>query len=102
MLPQMASGTGTPSRGGAGRPSTRPDGQAGGTGCAAVRGAVQLPGALACPDDGRLIRCEALLAVHAERDVEDICDYIAEYDSRKNADYVLGRVPEANVPCCST
>ena len=45
---------------------------------------------------------EALLAVHAERDVEDICDYIAEYDSRKNADYVLGRVPEANVPCCST
>ncbi len=38
------------------------------------------------------MRFEVLLTEDAERDLEDIYTYIAEYDSRRNADYVLDRL----------
>ncbi len=36
-----------------------------------------------------------LLTDDAVRDLEDIDDYIAEYDSPQNADYVLSKIEEA-------
>jgi toxin ParE1/3/4 len=38
------------------------------------------------------MRFEVLLTEDAERDLEDIYNYIAEYDSRDKADYVLDRL----------
>ena len=38
------------------------------------------------------MRYEVLLTAGAERDLEDIYDYIAEFDSPKKADYVLDRL----------
>ena len=38
------------------------------------------------------MRYEVLLTAGAEHDLEAIYDYIAEYDSRSNADYVLDRL----------
>lgn len=40
-------------------------------------------------------RHEVLLTEGAERDLEDIYDYIAEFDSPENADYVLDRLTKA-------
>ncbi len=37
---------------------------------------------------------EVLITESAERDLEDICDYIAESDSPAKAEYVLTRVAE--------
>lgn len=37
---------------------------------------------------------EVLLTQSAEQDLEDIYDYIAEYDSLENADYVLDKLME--------
>jgi toxin ParE1/3/4 len=37
---------------------------------------------------------KVLLTEDAERDLEDIYNYIAEYDSRQKADYVLDRLLE--------
>ena len=37
-------------------------------------------------------RYEVLLTAGAERDLESICDYIAEFDSTPNANYVLDRL----------
>jgi toxin ParE1/3/4 len=38
------------------------------------------------------MRFEVLLTADAERDLEDIYTYIAQYDSREKADYVLDRL----------
>ncbi len=35
---------------------------------------------------------EVLLTAGAEKDLESICDYIAEFDCQANADYVLERL----------
>lgn len=40
------------------------------------------------------MRREVLLTEDAERDLEDIYDYIAEFDSPRNADHVLDRLLE--------
>lgn len=40
------------------------------------------------------MRCLVLLTVDAERDLEDIYDYIAEHDSPRAADHVLDRLLE--------
>ena len=40
------------------------------------------------------MRFEVLLTEDAERDLEDICTYIAEHDSREKADHVLDRLLE--------
>lgn len=40
------------------------------------------------------MRREVLLTEDAERDLEDLYSYIAEFDSPKNADYVLDRLLE--------
>lgn len=40
------------------------------------------------------MRFEVLLTADAERDLEDLYDYLAEYDSRARADYVLDRLLE--------
>ena len=40
------------------------------------------------------MRFEVLLTEDAERDLEDIHSYVAEYDSRQTADYVLDRLLE--------
>jgi plasmid stabilization system protein ParE len=40
------------------------------------------------------MRFELLLTEDAERDLEDIYNYIVEYDSRQKADYVLDRILE--------
>jgi|SRR5687767_10904867 len=40
------------------------------------------------------MRREVLLTEDAERDVEDLYSYIVEFDSQKNADYVLDRLLE--------
>jgi toxin ParE1/3/4 len=40
------------------------------------------------------MRFEALLTQDAERDLEDLYNYIAEYDSRQKPDYVLDRLLE--------
>ena len=40
------------------------------------------------------MRREVLLTEDAERDLEEIYDYIAEFDSPKNADHVLDRLLE--------
>lgn len=37
---------------------------------------------------------EVLLTAGAEQDIEAIYDYIAEFDSKRNADYVLDRLLE--------
>lgn len=37
---------------------------------------------------------EVLLTEGAEQDLESICDYIAEFDCKANADYVLDRLLE--------
>jgi toxin ParE1/3/4 len=37
---------------------------------------------------------EVVLTEHAERDLEEIYDHIAAFDSRQNADYVLDRLLE--------
>lgn len=39
-------------------------------------------------------RCEVLLTEGAEKDLESIYDYIAEFDSTANANYVLDRLLE--------
>lgn len=36
-----------------------------------------------------------VLTEDALRDLDDLCGYIAEHDSRKNADYVLDRIEKA-------
>jgi toxin ParE1/3/4 len=40
------------------------------------------------------MRLEVLLTEDAERDLEDIYSYVAEYDSRQKADYLLDRLLE--------
>jgi len=40
------------------------------------------------------MRVEVLLTENAERDLEDIHSYIAQFDSPKNADHVLDRLLE--------
>ena len=40
------------------------------------------------------MRYEVLLTEDAEQDLEDLCAYIAKFDSPKNADYVLERLLE--------
>jgi toxin ParE1/3/4 len=40
------------------------------------------------------MRFKVLLTEDAERDLEDIYAYIAEYDCQRNADYVLNRLVE--------
>jgi toxin ParE1/3/4 len=40
------------------------------------------------------MRREVLLTEDAERDLEDIYDYIVEFDSRRHADHVLDRLLE--------
>ena len=42
-----------------------------------------------------MTRFEVLLTESAERDLEEIHDYIAEFDSPDKADHVLGRLLEA-------
>jgi toxin ParE1/3/4 len=42
------------------------------------------------------MRLEVLLTEDAERDLEDIHSYVAEYDSRQKADYVLDRLLEVS------
>ena len=39
-------------------------------------------------------KCEVLLTEGAEQDLESIYDYIAEFDCKANADYVLDRLLE--------
>lgn len=41
------------------------------------------------------MRCEVLITQGAERDLEEIYDHIAEFDSPEKADYVLSRLLEA-------
>lgn len=41
------------------------------------------------------MRYEVLITEGAERDIEEIYDHIAEFDSPENADYVLSRLLEA-------
>lgn len=41
------------------------------------------------------MRYEVLLTAGAERDLEEICDYIAEFDSPASAGYVLDQVLRA-------
>ena len=43
------------------------------------------------------MRYEVLITEGAERDLEDIYDYIAEFDSTEKADYVLSRLLEVAV-----
>ncbi len=38
------------------------------------------------------MRREALLTADAERDLEDLCDYIVDFDSRASAEHVLDRL----------
>ncbi len=40
------------------------------------------------------MRREVVLTEDAERDLEDLSSYLAEYDSPRNADYVLDRLLE--------
>lgn len=40
------------------------------------------------------MRYEVLITQGAERDLEEICDHIAEFDSPEKADYVLSRFLE--------
>jgi len=40
------------------------------------------------------MRYEVLITQGAERDLEEICDHIAEFDSAEKADYVLQRLLE--------
>ena len=41
-----------------------------------------------------MTRYKVLLTAGAERDLEDLYGYIAEYDSPHNAEYVLGRLTQ--------
>lgn len=41
------------------------------------------------------MRCEVWLTEDAQRDLDEICGYIAEHDAPAKAEYVLGRLEQA-------